>query len=258
MNPTSTYFICCMPRSGSWLLADALRATDVAGRPEEYYWDQFHTSYLERWGNPPIASYADFLAQTFRAGTTDNGTFAAKLHWAELEHLCASLAGLNGNAGHSHGALIEEYFPAPKVIYLRRCDHVRQAISWYRAARTATWYHVGDEPRRDREIEPDWPAIHEMELLLRAADRQWPAFFSELGVRPHEVVYEDLVSDYEQVVRDTFAFLELPGASMLAVAAPRLRRQRDEVTEVWLRAYLEERRRLWPPADALHGAGLIG
>jgi trehalose 2-sulfotransferase len=247
-----------MPRSGSWLLADALRGTGVAGRPEEYYWDQFYASYLERWGNPRIASYADFLSQTFRVGTTDNGMFAAKLHWAELEHLCASLAGLNGNAGHSHGELIEQHFPAPKIIYLRRCDRVRQALSWYRADRTATWYHVRDEPRRHYEIEPDWSAIHEMELLLRAADRQWRAFFSELGVHPHEVIYEDLVTDYQNVVRGTFAFLELPGASTLAVTAPRLRQQRDELTEIWLRAYLEERRRLWPPADELYGAGLAG
>jgi LPS sulfotransferase NodH len=135
---------------------------------------------------------------------------------------------------------------------------VRQAISWYRADRTATWYAVDGERRDVRSLEPDWGAIHEMELLLRRAERQWPAFFAELGVRPHEVVYEELVSDYERVVRETFAYLELPAAEALTVAPPRLRRQRDEVTEVWLRAYLSERRRRWPPDDASHGPGLDG
>jgi LPS sulfotransferase NodH len=134
---------------------------------------------------------------------------------------------------------------------------VRQAISWYRAARTATWYAVDGERGDRHEVEPDWAAIHEMEILLRQAERQWPAFFAELGVQPHEVVYEDLVSDYERVVRETFAYLELPEAEALTVAPPRLRRQRDDVTEVWLRAYLSERRRRWPPDDALYGAGLV-
>ena len=34
----STYLICGIPRSGSFLLCEALKNTGIAGVPEEYYW----------------------------------------------------------------------------------------------------------------------------------------------------------------------------------------------------------------------------
>ena len=36
-RPAVSYLLCSTPRTGSSLLCDALRATGVAGRPEEYF-----------------------------------------------------------------------------------------------------------------------------------------------------------------------------------------------------------------------------
>src|SRR5262249_56036499 len=35
--PSSSYFICTLPRSGSWLLSEGLEKTGIAGRPREYF-----------------------------------------------------------------------------------------------------------------------------------------------------------------------------------------------------------------------------
>lgn len=254
-RPRSSYFICCMQRSGSWLLADALKATGRAGQPEEYYWDVFRESYLHRWGRPRIDSFADFLELSFRDGTSANGVFGAKLHWEELEQLCAALAGLDESPpGASAIELLSRSFPTPSFIYLRRADTVRQAISWWRALSTAGWYHVdGEAPPASPSDPPDWRRLRGLEQHLIDGDRRWRAFFRAAGITPLELEYEDLAADYESVVATAFAFLGLAGEP---VPAPRLKRQRDERTESWARDYVQARRALWPPADERYGAAL--
>ena len=37
ISPTSSYVICTNPRSGSWLLSEALTASGVAGNPREWF-----------------------------------------------------------------------------------------------------------------------------------------------------------------------------------------------------------------------------
>ena len=46
--PTVSYLICSTPRTGSSLLCDALTATGVAGRPEEYFQFRARTGYPRR------------------------------------------------------------------------------------------------------------------------------------------------------------------------------------------------------------------
>ncbi|MBA2364790.1 MAG: hypothetical protein H0V86_14810, partial [Chloroflexia bacterium] len=38
MHPHTSYLICGTPRSGSFLLCEALKNTGLAGMPEEYFW----------------------------------------------------------------------------------------------------------------------------------------------------------------------------------------------------------------------------
>ena len=254
MRPRASYFICCMPRAGSWLLADALKETGQAGRPEEYFWYEFYDSYLAQWGSPRIDTYADFLECAFRAGTTDNGVFAAKLHWTELEQLCAALRSLTTESDLTHRQLIERFFPSPRFVYLRREDRVRHAISWFRAFHTANWFKVKNEDALLRpDPRPDWREIHAMEKSLLEGEQHWRSFFAGAEEAPHEVVYEDLVRDYEPTVQALLGFVAVPNADKLAIAAPRLVRQRDELTEEWVRAYLRVRRVQWPPEDQLYG-----
>jgi LPS sulfotransferase NodH len=236
-------------------LADALSATGVGGRPEEYYWEEFRESYLDQWGRPPIDTYADFLSHSFHAGTTPNGVFGAKLHWTELDELLERLAELpESPPGESDDELLCRWFPEPRYVYLHRVDKVRQAISLFRASRTAEWYHVdGEASRQPRPLEPDWGQIHTLELMLRNHEQAWRDWFADQAIDPLEIVYEDLVSDYEQCVRATLEYLDLAAD----VPPPRLRRQRDDTTEAWVHEYLRVRRASWPPNDEAYGLGLI-
>jgi LPS sulfotransferase NodH len=237
-----SYFICCLPRSGSWLLADALRSTGCAGRPEEFYWDAFRPSYLKRWGDPQLDSFADFLELTFADGTTPNGLFGAKLHWGELEQLGDSLATLGPPNATLH-ELLQCHFPQPSFVHLQRTDVVRQAISWWRALRSSSWYRVAGEPlAAETTVAPDWRDVFTLEQQLREGTRRWRAFFDGLNAPVLHVFYEDLVDDYDAVVSSVLEFLGITVDAPLA--PPRLQRQRDELTEAWTLAYVEARRAL--------------
>jgi LPS sulfotransferase NodH len=235
--------LCCLQRSGSWLLADGIKSTGVAGVPEEYYWHEFREDYLGHWGHPAMRSFSDFLDKTFEVGTTPNGVFAAKLHYGELLELCESLRTLPGTAGLDQAALVRSFFPDPRVVHLHREDVVRQAISWYRAARTTAWYDVIGEDLRRTDPAPDWGRIRLLERTLREQEQRWEAFFDDLGADVLRLVYEDVVDAYEQAVRAVVAHVGVPWPPGLVLSAPRLRRQRDGLTEEWLQQYLVERRR---------------
>jgi LPS sulfotransferase NodH len=246
--PTASYFLCCLPRSGSWLLADGLKATGVAGLPEEYYWDDFYHDYLEQWGGPDITSYADFLSLSQRFGSTGNGVFGAKLHWGELVHLGKQLRTLPGTAGRSTYELLTRYFPNPRFVYLSRQDKVRQAISWFRAATTAGWYSVdGESTGGRREVAPDWSRIGMLERALRADEDSWHKFFALARIEPLRITYEDLSADYERGIRDTLRYLQLTPSTPAGHRPTRLSVQRDASTEEWVQTYLSERRRTAGP-----------
>lgn len=252
----ASYFICCLARSGSWLLADALKTTGVAGVPEEYYWHQFHDDYLGHWGNPEFADFGGFLAQTLRVGTTANGVFGAKLHWAELGELETSLRSLPGTGGLATIDLLRRYFPDPKFVYLYRSDKVRQAISWYRAGATAGWYQVRGEAKRKVAPKPDWDRVLLLERTLRADEESWQRFFTAAGVTPVRLRYEDLVTDYSASVDRVLTGLGMRPPKGFTHPAPRLEKQRDGTTEEWVQRYLLARRTSWPTDDELYGPSL--
>ncbi len=70
MQPDTSYFICGTPRSGSFLLCEALKNTRLAGMPEEYFWRGDVPAWRERWG---VSTYAEYVAAAIRQGTTGNG-----------------------------------------------------------------------------------------------------------------------------------------------------------------------------------------
>jgi LPS sulfotransferase NodH len=100
MEPVPSYVICCVQRTGSWLLAHTLADTGYAGRPSDYFDEAERQSRTQKWGLPDGGL-------TLRAD-------------AGLEFMRAT-------------------FPNAQFVWLRREDKVRQGISWWRAATTDQW-----------------------------------------------------------------------------------------------------------------------
>jgi LPS sulfotransferase NodH len=248
-----SYLLCTLPRSGSWLLADLLEQTDLAGRPEEYFRSDHRVQWSKEWGIPVKAPYSDYVAAALEHATTDNGVFGVKLHWYQFEWFTNELRSLpGGNPDTPDEAVVEKWLPEPHYIYLYRDDTVRQAISYYRATYSDRWFHLAEEDEdtsgRGRFIrpipmpaEPDWGHVRYLENAVLDHDRKWTEFFNRSGVVPLEICYEEMAASYEKTVQDVFGFLGIPLGQDLKLPEPRLKKQADEETERLVEQYLVHR-----------------
>jgi LPS sulfotransferase NodH len=132
--------------------------------------------------------------------------------------------------------VLEEAFGPLQLMHVRRRDVVRQAVSWARAEQTGYWQHgdvVAAEPHLDLDqVDHFVRTIHEH-------DAAWSAWFSEQGVRPHVVTYEDLVEDPDATVRGLLERLGIRPPSDW-VASSVVARQGDELNDEWVRRYADQ------------------
>jgi LPS sulfotransferase NodH len=256
-RPRRSLFIATAPRSGSWLLAEGLRGLAVAGCPEEYFRADLERYYSEQWGLPQSAPYQVFLDRVMLAGTTSNGVFAVKVHWFQLRYLLWQLRSLDGVGQVSDGELLERYFGPVRMVYLERRDVARQAISWLRAIRTDEWWLIAREPRTQPMLpgEYDFEGTKHLYYLLQDYRAWWRQWFRDNEICPLELVYEDVIANYRASL---LGILRHAGLSVpTEIPAPLLRRQADEYSDLWLRAYWHSWTSLFGPAAACRQDDLI-
>ena len=246
-----TYLVCATPRSGSTLLCEALKATGVAGRPEEYFESVVATgrpprpeSYLEGLEDPAalalvgrasapepppysslegVGSYAEHMARVREWGTTPNGVFGAKLMWDHVGRL------------HRRAGDPLELFGDPAFVWVRRQDVVRQAVSLWRAMQTQSWR---DDTGARGEAQPQYSfaALRHLVGRLSEHDRCWGELLAGRPVL--ELTYEDITADLPGAVRRT---LDHVGVALeREPELPNMRRQADELSDAWVAGYARD------------------
>lgn len=267
--PTRGYIICCLERTGSTLLAKALSGTDIAGRPIEYFNPvmQDKPRLRDILGDSQIV---EGIEKVLKAGTTQNGIFGAKLHWphlrflglclqrqwsegqrtkmldilyGQLPHLLSepeAVALLDAkfadlSAQRAGLEFLRSYMADLRVIWLRRENMIARAISHYRARKSGVWFRVAKDmaAQQDEPIQEfDLGEIHSLYCLGLYQQKGWQVFFREQGISPHYVVYEELISNYEETVRGVLRFLDLD-ATGATIQQPSSARQSDLISEEW-------------------------
>jgi trehalose 2-sulfotransferase len=251
-DAVTSYLLCTVPRSGSWLLADLLEQTEIAGRPDEFFRPDTRKQWSQDWGIPFTAPYGRYVAAAIANTATANHVFGAKLHWYQLEWLTAQLRALPGAApGATPEALIARCLPRPRYVHLRRQDTVRQAISYYRASYSDRWFSVAEDDPEEGEIryirpiplpdKPDWGHVRFLENLLITHEQRWNDFFRRAGIVPLEIWYEDLAADHEQALHRVLEFIGVQLPPGTPVPAPRLRKQANEDNDRLAEEYLAHR-----------------
>lgn len=252
LRPQLSYLICTTPRSGSWLLAEGLSATGVAGRPEEYLRADWLQLYQANGrldpahrvvGLPPVPrarGFAGFLRAVLVAGTTGNGVFGAKVHWdqfaAAADALAADTPGLSSDVD-----FLRWWLPGVRLVHLTRRDRVRQALSHYRARRSGEWVQPG--PSAPAELgDVDFTEVDAIRERNIAWDRSWDALFTRAAIDPIRLFYEDLALDYPATLSTLLHHLDLPPTPPTAIPPPRLHRQADHWTDTQAAAYLDHLR----------------
>ncbi len=170
--PERSYLVCATPRSGSTLVCQALKATGVAGRPEEYFEALRHSgrprrpeeyfegvtdrSILDHLGERGLgeeprqrsplwsrAAYDRYLEWAMGVGTTANGIFGAKLMWGYFGDFVSLLRNVPAYQDLSLAELLADVFPDLTFVRVVRANKVRQAVSLWKAVQTATWRQEG-------------------------------------------------------------------------------------------------------------------
>ncbi|MGH3283501.1 MAG: Stf0 family sulfotransferase [Streptosporangiaceae bacterium] len=226
MEPVRSYVICCVQRTGSWLLAHTLADTGYAGRPSDYFDDAEQETHTREWGLPAGDLTAHVRAIRKQA-TTPNGVLGSKLMWNCFDSLRSSL---RPPAGTDAGLeFMRTTFPNPQFVWLRREDKVRQGISWWRAAATDQWaLRPGQQAGRPA---PDVEQIMQLIQFAQRCEDGWRQWFASTRIQPCQVLYEDLATDRLAAVNAVLEFLRLPQLDADHLPPVRHRQQADTLTE---------------------------
>lgn len=245
MMPTHSYLVCAIQRSGSSLLCEALKSTQVAGYPEEYFIDA-HFEQSDWAQQNGLNTRAAFVDHVLNAGTSANGMFGSKMMRNYFRPVVEGLQALDGYASLPAPALLDKLLPNLRYIWLERQDKVRQAVSWALAAQTGI-YSAAQSATQTPQQAPtfDYTLIDNLYNLVLECDADWQAYFTDNQIEPFKVDYEAFVVNYEATVRDVLAFLAVePPAE---IAPPPIRRQATALNEAWVAQYRAQK---WGAARA--------
>ena len=251
----SSYLVLASQRSGSTLLVESLRATGVAGEPQEFFQYLPSTSQAPQpreWfagvDDPSILSLLDphdegkpdlAPAEVWRdyirtVGRTPNGVWGGKLMWNQTPLLLSRAKDLPDRSGDGLRAAIRDVIgEEPLLIHVHRPDVVSQAVSFWRAVQTRVW-RGRPEPARDARAIYHAGAIAHVVRMLRAQEEGWRTWFVEEDVKRIEVPYPVLWRNLTQVVASV---LEALGLDPLLAPEPALERQADQRSDEWVERY---------------------
>jgi LPS sulfotransferase NodH len=239
----SSYLICAVPRSGSYLLCEGLRNTGVAGWPTEYFSSGFQEYWSPRWGTP---AFDDYMRRAVEAGTTPNGVCGVKAHAPQFDYFARQASGRMPLPHADRPELLQKWLPNLRYVRLRRRDKFRQAVSYVKAIQSNIWWDADrapapyDAPRPDA-VRFDYRLIEASMERLAEEDDRWTRYFAGTGIVPLTLDYEDLCADPDSAVRTVLEFLEIELSTGYHPPALTFRQQADEQTERWVTRFAELR-----------------
>ena len=263
--PDSPFLVCATPRSGSTLLCELLAATDVAGRPQEYFERLYATNlprqpreYFEHVDDPDVVellkptdtsavpesaeSFETRLAAALQEGSTPNGVWSSKLMWGYALDLLRRLHERPQTEGLRPYDALETLLPGVRYVHVRRRDKVAQAISLWTAVQTARWRQE-DEEDSGPPPEPvySFAGIQHLVTQLTNSDQAWLAWFAGGGIEPETVIYEELIEDQRGTVLGLLRSLQIDTHGV-DVPAPTMRRQSGGRSAEWAERFNSDRK----------------
>ena len=257
----SAYLVLASQRSGSTLLVESLRATGVAGEPQEFFQYLPTTSMSpqpRQWfagvddesilrlldpldeGKPDLAPAEIWRDYIRTVGRTPNGVWGGKLMWNQTPLLLDRAKDLPDRSGDGLLAAIRDVIGCdPVLVHVYRPDVVSQAVSFWRAVQTRVWRGRPD-PVRDARAEYHAGAIAHVVTLLREQEKGWRAWFDEENIEPIDVAYPVLWRNLTQVVGTV---LEALGLDPRLAPPPVLERQADQRSDEWVDRYRADAQR---------------
>ncbi len=247
MKPKISYIIWFSQRTGSTLLFKALESTGIAGKPSEWLDITDEKNFL---GYYNLKNYDELKNHLWKLGSTPNGVFGIKFsfyqpHFSKLLDVFSNLPDCS-KVNSSSATVWNCAFPNGRHIFMTCRNKVRLAVSWWKAIKTQEWHRERNQKPKSVDLinEYSFDAINHLfcECSMREAGIQ--EFFSEAGIIPLTIVYEDFIHEYEQTVRNVLKFLELD-SSKVDISPPYFARLSDEISEQWSERFRNDLQEGW-------------
>jgi LPS sulfotransferase NodH len=240
MNPAMAYIIASVQRSGTHLLCSILRSTGIAGSPGEHFLSKPGETWEKRWDAPSRVTY---VQNVFRQNTAANGVFGTVVMWSYFERMLQMLQEIPEYQNLTGSQLLAAVFSNPKYIWLRRRNHVEQAVSWAMACQTGIWSQQAEKMTQPRNTPKfDVKVIDEWCSRIAAHDQGWANYFCENQIEPLVLFYEDVVASHRIAADRVLEFLELPFPPGLKIPPPIVEKQANQISHEWTARYLELKR----------------
>ena len=237
MNPAISYIIASVQRSGTHLLCSILRSTGIAGSPEEYFLSKPGETWEKRWDAPSRVAY---VQNVLRQNTATNGVFGTVVMWSYFQRMLEMLQEIPVYKNLNGAQLLEAVFREPKYIWMRRRNHVEQAVSWAMASQTGIWAQTGEEKLQPPAVPKfDFKVIDEWCNRIAAHDDGWASYFRENQIEPLILFYEDVVASHRTAAERVLEFLELPFPPDLEIPPPAVEKQANQISHEWAACYLK-------------------
>ena len=256
-----SYLVLASQRSGSTLLVESLRATGVAGEPQEFFQYLPSTSQApqpRQWfgdvadeailrlldpldaGKPDLAPATIWRDYVRTVGRTPNCVWGGKLMWNQTPLLLSRAKDLPDHSGPGLlTAICDVLGGHPVLVHVYRPDVVAQAVSFWRAVQTRVWRGRPD-PVRNARAEYHAGAIAHVVTMLQAQEEGWRQWFEEEDIDPIDVPYPMLWRNLTQVVGTV---LEALGLDPRLAPPPALERQADQRSDEWVDRYRADAQR---------------
>lgn len=224
------------------MLCKLLGTTEVAGNPGSH----FHEPSIEAWigyydleGNS-FSSEQDALKAIFAAATkvgkSGSDVFGLRLQRDSFQFFADQLRALHPDEATDYER-IEAAFGATLFIYLKREDHLGQAISRLRAEQTGLWHRKADGSDLERNAPTrnagyDHDTIQSYVTKTIEQNEQWSRWFAEQSIIPLNISYEELSRRPQAVLSQILTSLGVD-ASLAETAPVQTAKLADETNTVW-------------------------
>ncbi|MEM9139226.1 MAG: Stf0 family sulfotransferase [Pseudomonadota bacterium] len=234
------YILCATPRSGSTMLCGML-ADAGAGWPASYFREKTMADRMVRLGvaGGPDAfpAYLDAVRRTGSAGTEICGI---RLMQENAAALFCTLGVLFPDAEGDLSRL-EAAFGPVSFIHLSRRDKLAQAVSYIRARQSGLWHRGagGQAIEALESIESKGYAhdrIAEIVATYRREDAAWTDWFTDQGITPISVTYEDLAAAPQKELGRILAALSLDATKANAIT-PATQPMADPESRAWIQRF---------------------
>jgi trehalose 2-sulfotransferase len=256
-----SYLVCTTQRSGSTLLCELLKGTQVAGVPDECF-EALRSSGLPRqprqyFEGPALADIAGRLAPiepgrpeqpgefegwfpyALQRGTTPNGVFGAKMMWNYFDDFRSRVRELPGLGDVTFNQALDALFPQLRIVFVRRRDKVAQAVSLWKAVQTQQWRNEDELSQGDLPVDYDYRALKHLVSELHRWDARWEDWFHATGREPVRVFYEEFLDTRAVTIGRVLDALGINPREPEGKKGP-MKQQADNVSQDWVARFRRE------------------